>query len=264
MKDWIEYAKDWVVSTAISALYVARSTVVGAMDTVFEYTVPRLFRVLLIIAAVSFLGGAIFASFAHAGTSTKAELEAVASVWKFSNELGSCSAVAIKPDVAVTALHCAPLVSTGVLSKNFQDKAYKVAGMVAHPDGKDNIVISVPGLPCPCAPVTDEMPKRGDETYLVGHPHGGPLVLLNGTAQELYYYSPDLNDQMEGLVPETYWAITPAAIPGMSGGGAFVLRQVVGADGISTWRAFLFGVTSRGGAAISLISTFGPEPTRKK
>lgn len=264
MKDWIEYAKDWVVSTAISALYMARSTAAGVIDTVFEYTVPRLFRVLLILAAVSFLGGALFGHLAHAGTSTSAELEAVATVWKFSNELGSCSAVAVAPGIAMTALHCAPLVSTGVLSKNFQDKTYKVKGMVAHPDGKDNIAISVPGLPCPCATITEQMPKRGDETYLVGHPLGGPLVLLNGTAQELYHYSPDLKDQMEGLVPETYWAITPAAIPGMSGGGAFVLRRVVDNEGFVEWHAFLFGVTSRGGAALSLISTFGREPTAKK
>lgn len=261
MGDWLTYAWERAVSKLVDGLFAARKLGTSILDAIFDFTVPRLFRALLIAVVVSFLAGALVA---HAGSTTKVELEATATVWMFEGGFGTCSAVAVAPGVARTALHCAPLLASGKLRKNFSDVSYKPeAGYTAHPDGKDNITIKVPGLPCPCAEVTYELPKRGDTTYIVGHPGGGPLTLLLGMAQELYPYTPSLSEQMAGLATELYFAVTPEAYPGMSGGGVFVVRDVVGVDGTLTKKAYLFGVTSRAGATITLASTFGREPGKK-
>jgi S1-C subfamily serine protease len=75
-----------------------------------------------------------------------------------------CSAVVIRPGVALTARHC--------LSQGITVDGKPVAFVVAPMDeGKDIAVISAPGLECPCA-LVGRRPAVGDKIVAVGFPGG--------------------------------------------------------------------------------------------
>src|SRR5574343_1013320 len=125
-----------------------------------------------------------------------------------------CSSVAIAPNVALTASHC-------------------IDGGVDAIDGKpitggtrygDLARVDVPGLGCPCAPLAQDAPGRGEVGRAIGYPGGGgqrdraTTINAVGTTDEM------LGASMEGMDNVCVWS-NPVIRPGDSGGGLFVKRD---------------------------------------
>ena len=130
---------------------------------------------------------------------------------------GSCSAVVVAPGYALSAQHCSVLPGMKV-------DGHAVAKISAF-STKDVILLDVPGLECPCAPVAMTDAAPGERVAAVGFPYGmGPLMTYGESQGNVYF---------EG---EQYVLHTAGTSPGMSGGGVFVIRG---------GRVFLAAITSR-------------------
>lgn len=124
---------------------------------------------------------------------------------------GSCSAVAIRPNFAVTAYHC-NAVGSGVSIGGIPVKpgAGKQIGAL------DVMLVEVPGLRCPCAALATDEIRADEKVASIGFPEGlGGKLMAVGTTQSVVT-SPD-----NGV---KFWMHTAYSGPGMSGGGLFALR----------------------------------------
>jgi hypothetical protein len=218
-------------------------TMAGALaDAAFEYVVPRLFRVLLIIAVAAFLVGALLGARAATADVTTRDFGALAqaelAVHKLEGMRGSCSAVAIAPGLAASAEHCSGLVPGGTLL--VRGVALPIAGALVSTD-RDQMIIDVPGLECPCVPIDARNDVRVGETVaVVGYPYGTER-LTNSGPKVFMMQAPD--------ALESYLVVRTTVAPGMSGGGAFLIRE---------GRVTLVGVISRTDSMglMALISVF--------
>jgi len=114
---------------------------------------------------------------------------------------GSCSAVVIAPEVALTARHCE--VITGMLVDG------KPAKIVKSHAVEDVTLLSVPGLACPCVEVSTVRPMLDETMLFIGWLYGDFKMTTRGE------YLGTTKD--EGA---TYGVGVAPAGPGMSGGGA--------------------------------------------
>jgi S1-C subfamily serine protease len=98
------------------------------------------------------------------------------------SEFGSCSAVAIKPDVLLTAAHCdAPELRVGRLN-----------GVVVKKDeSKDLMLVYVAGLNSQVLSVAKAMPGLDEKVALAGFPLGVGEVVTEGRVQSLTTLAPD-------------------------------------------------------------------------
>lgn len=242
MKDTLQYAWEWVVSKTVDAGFWLAKAGRAILDATFDFVVPRLFRVLLILAVVAFLAGAVLGSRAAEANVTTRDFGALAqaelAVHKMVGQYGSCSAVAIAPGKAVSAGHCSPLVPGGVLEVG--DAKLPISGG-RESVAVDQLFLDVPGLECPCVPIDYRNDvKVGETVAMVGYPYG--LGRLTSAGPKVFMaVTPDTQ--------ETYMAVRAVVAKGMSGGGAFLVRE---------GRVTLVGVTSRtdGAGLLALISVF--------
>jgi len=114
---------------------------------------------------------------------------------------GACSAVVIGQDTAYTAKHC--LASVLRIDGLLVESSYEVPN-------KDMLILTVPGLKCPCVRFAPKRAQRGDRVYAVGFPFGDPKVTTRGEAQQRIIYQGG-----------HFLVAVLGALPGMSGGGVF-------------------------------------------
>lgn len=123
-----------------------------------------------------------------------------------------CSAVVIKPEVALTAKHCVDEPKLAV-------DGFAVTGIA--PGEGDVATLTVPGLQCPCAPI-GKRPAIGSKAHAIGFPgtHGGvrrvtpeAFVYKVGAASEIFPW-------LE-IVGTFIYTLPSVLSPGDSGGGLF-------------------------------------------
>jgi V8-like Glu-specific endopeptidase len=129
---------------------------------------------------------------------------------------GSCSAVVIAPEKALTAAHC---ITIPEMALQYDDgQLFPVLGALPDVLGRDLATLSVPGLVGPTA-VTTSYPVQTDELiYAVGYPYGIGNVLTVGQFQFR------VNNADDGF---QYLLSTVMVGPGNSGGALFVVRDGV-------------------------------------
>jgi hypothetical protein len=132
---------------------------------------------------------------------------------------GSCSAVVVAPGLALTAQHCK------AVGDDMTVGGHAVASTRVY-SKKDVMLLSVPGLVCPCATLGDAPAVVGEDVASIGYPMAIGQVVAIGLGQGHVIYN-----------NEVYTLHTAYSGPGMSGGGLFVQR-----DG----KAQLVALTSRG------------------
>jgi S1-C subfamily serine protease len=141
---------------------------------------------------------------------------------------GFCSAVAIGPDVAITAAHCTSARSNGKVYLHQGDKRLEVKSWQL-PDSRDLAIISVPGL---TGPYAERAPAPLLESFapvlVLGYPLGGELTDTYGI------FVGWIKISGEGFVAKDLLVLTAPVKPGNSGGGVFIL----GDDG----KPYLIGV----------------------
>jgi len=115
---------------------------------------------------------------------------------------GSCSAVVIAPNQALTAKHCDNITDMLVDGKP--------AKIVWSSPTEDVMSLSVPGLECPCAPVSTVRPALDETLLFIGWLYGDFKMTTRGE------YLGRVQD--EGL---NYGVGVAPTGPGMSGGGVF-------------------------------------------
>jgi V8-like Glu-specific endopeptidase len=146
---------------------------------------------------------------------------------------GACSAVVVAPGYALTALHC---------EQAFEPKVdgHPVASWRKF-SAKDVALVRVPGLKCPCARVAPAA-QPGERIAAIGFPFGIGLSVLYGESQGDVAYE-----------DERYLHHSAPTMPGMSGGGVFVVRA---------GQVWLVAITSKGapGASALSIPADGLEP----
>jgi len=140
---------------------------------------------------------------------------------------GSCSAVAVAPDVVLTAKHCTVLSNMHVDGK-------PVAQIIVHKTA-DVAFLSVPGLACPCVPIGAVRPQMDEGLVAVGWLYGDFIVTSRGE-----YVGQAVNPE-DG---QSYGIFMGSVGPGMSGGGVF--------------RVFVTGEIALIGILSSMASTGAP------
>ena len=138
---------------------------------------------------------------------------------------GSCSAVVLKPGLALTAGHCTEIPE--MVLKLADGKTLPVTAFTVAP-ARDLAVLVVPGLTCPCAQLTREPIVQDELVMVVGFPYGMTAQVVTVGRAQARITDPD--DSQE------YLMTTAPAAPGNSGGGLFVIRA--GA-------AYLVGIMSK-------------------
>jgi len=116
---------------------------------------------------------------------------------------GTCSAVVIAPEIALTAKHC-----TGLPDMLVDGLPAAVAR--THPT-EDIAQLSVPGLGCPCVQIGADRPALDETIVVVGYLYGDIKVTSRGE-----YLGPAISPDKEH-----YGLATAAVGPGMSGGGVY-------------------------------------------
>lgn len=173
--------------------------------------------------------------FAAFGGQVRAQTDPVslakATVHELSNgdaKRGWCSAVAVGPDVAMTAAHCAAGRGNGTVYLHANGKALAVTAWNL-PDGRDFALITVPGL---TGPYAERAPAPILESFanvlVLGYPLGGELTDTYGL------FVGWIKIDGEGFVAQNLLVLTAPVKPGNSGGGVFVL----GDDG----KPYLIGI----------------------
>ena len=121
-----------------------------------------------------------------------------AATWQLTGEQGTCSAVAIKPDVLLTAAHCdqKDMLING-----------KTAIKVKKDESTDLMLLYVPTLNSPVVSVADESPEQDTPVVASGYPLGQGPHLTEGRMQY----------KEEG----GYMRTTTPIVFGNSGGGMF-------------------------------------------
>lgn len=184
-----------------------------------------LYSTFALIVALTFTGLLEVARLSAPTFEQRMRAEAAPTVRLLKGANGSCSAVVVAPGYALTALHCEQAIDP------------KVDG---HPvtvwrkfSAKDIAVVKVPGLACPCASAGAKA-LAGERVSAIGFPYNIGLLLSYGESQGDVIYD-----------DETYLLHTAATMPGMSGGGVFVIRE---------GRVWLVAITSQAavGAALSV------------
>jgi len=154
--------------------------------------------------------------------------EALPTVRLMKGRNGACSAVVVAPGYALTAKHCNAIVSPVVDGNPVQTtRDY---------GDKDVMLLTVPGLKCPCATVDTAPYVPGEAVASIGYPSAlGPLIALG---------------HMQGMVTNSdgvaFLMHTAYSGSGMSGGGLFVLRG---------GRVLLAALTSAGTDGVMTFST---------
>lgn len=124
----------------------------------------------------------------------------------------NCSAVIVAPGVAVTAKHCTGFITPQLESND--GKRLDITKQTPHPD-EDSMILDVPGLHCPCAPVAELKAETDENAFAVGFPYGLLEVLTVGHIQ----------GRVKGEDSKYYLVATTPVAPGNSGGGLFVIRE---------------------------------------
>ena len=121
----------------------------------------------------------------------------------------NCSVVVIAPGKALTAAHCEELAIMGGTVDGLAVTA------VAPSYDRDLATIDVPGLACPCVPVSPRSANIGEVVIVTGFPYGSPVVVLTrGEVQGDWPY--------EG---QPHVLTTAPVAPGNSGGGVFIVND---------------------------------------
>lgn len=131
-------------------------------------------------------------------------------------ERGWCSAVAVGPDVAMTAAHCAEGRKSGPVFLHKDGVALPVTSWQMPNDG-DFAFITVPGLTGPYAErLNSELLQSFDNVFVLGYPLGGELTDTYG------YFIGWAHIDGQGF-KEDVLLVTAPVKPGNSGGGVFVV-----------------------------------------
>lgn len=113
-----------------------------------------------------------------------------------------CSAVTVRPGIALTADHCATVIGEALARGD---------------DRKDIALIKHVGAKCPCPRIADREAELDETVYVVGYPRGIAQVLTIGASQGVHENS---------RMPYGRRLVTTALVgPGNSGGGVFVFRN---------------------------------------
>lgn len=133
--------------------------------------------------------------------------------WELTSDEGSCSAVVIKENMALTAAHCDGL-------------NMKIAGipavMVKKSAEADLMLLYVDGLPCPCVPVSLENPEQDTVVATIGFPLGLGEVLTEGRVQGPVPMEEDMPEELKVRLAHLT-IVTSPVIFGNSGGPVFAL-----------------------------------------
>jgi hypothetical protein len=147
-----------------------------------------------------------------------------------------CSAVVIAPGKALSAAHC---VMEGEAT---HVEGQPIVGAVFDPEGRDLVVLEVPGLHCPCATIDRAVPAANDQVRVIGFP-GGKKEDLGVTVRGVGDASVVIPDS--GVWEMRMIWTSPGIRPGHSGGGMFAFRdgewKLVGINVImlAQWGMFL-------------------------
>lgn len=129
--------------------------------------------------------------------------------------LSACSVVAIAPNRAFSARHCSLVQEPVVVLKD--GTKLPIQRTFVDPE-RDLALFVVPGLKCPCAQISQVEVIQDEQVISVGYPMGLAQVVQDGFFQnrvvmeEIGYNYELLQSALNG-------------IPGMSGGGLFVIRD---------------------------------------
>jgi hypothetical protein len=181
------------------------------MKTIRELLKALLFSTLVIV-------GAVVLSTAYAA---ELDIPIATSVKLGDPDVGPmCSGTVIAPSAVVTAAHCLPYV-THVRSND--GALYKIEGGYRMGDGADGVVLWVPGIQCPCAPIAERPAAVGDKVRAVGFPAGkfsdtyGVIIAIEPLPEEAREYL--------GLFNQREIYNTAEIAPGSSGGGLWRLED---------------------------------------
>lgn len=155
--------------------------------------------------------------------------DAAPTVRKLLGDYGACSVVVVAPGFALTAQHCQ---SVGPIADAVVD-GHSVAAVRTY-SKKDVMLLSVPGLVCPCAQIGTAPAAQGEDVASIGYPMALDRAVAIGMSQ-----GQTIADK------QAYTMHTAYSGPGMSGGGLFVQR-----DGVPQ----LVAITSRGVEGVFVLS----------
>lgn len=159
-----------------------------------------------LVVGIAIGATATFAFSAH--TSRHAANEAV---HKMHSARGTCSAVMIAPERAMTAKHCIDMESPQL---NVSGRDYVITEAYAN-SVLDLAVLIVPGAPCPCSTIREEPAREGELAMVVGYPYGIARVTTYGEVQGRFTNPEDKQE---------YVLVTAPTAPGNSGGGVFDMQ----------------------------------------
>jgi len=212
MKDRIASVKETIVATVASGL---------------DWVMTRLPWIILGVVVAIFLAilaaGRTYAAPLPETLTPEAQVRAVVHkvVSADPMDTGSCSAVTIAPNTALTAAHCSAISKMTIEMDN--GVRYPVVAWMAAMNGQDLMLLMAPGLSCPCAKAPAYKAQADEPALAGGYPWGLAKFVTHGSIQGRIMY-----ESSEYVLTDT-----PIA-PGNSGGGLFVVR-----DGV----AYLIGIT---------------------
>lgn len=131
--------------------------------------------------------------------------------YQLTNQEGSCSAVAIAPNLALTAAHCD---GTDMRLEG------KGAVKVKKNEVADLMLLFVDGLPCPCVPVAEVEPLLDTKVITVGFPMSIGEVLTEGRVGGPVGLPEESPEEVKAIYEHLY-LITSPVLFGNSGGPVF-------------------------------------------
>lgn len=160
------------------------------------------------------------------------------------DQVGFCSAVAIEPDLFLTAAHCDLNADEQFMLFGPQDTKFTIAGhpytIVKKDVDKDLMLVYVPGLNSSTVKFINFVPKQDSKVFVDGFPLGLVEFVTEGRLQDVAI----IPDILVGKKVPPFLAVSAPIAGGNSGGGLFV--QVHG-------HFYLIGICSMGGGDVALF-----------
>lgn len=162
--------------------------------------------------------------------------------------VGFCSAVAIAPNLLLTAAHCDIAQDDNFQMFGPPDATFSIGGhpykIVRKDVSKDLMLVYVDELNSPTAEFIPFTPKQDSKVYADGFPLGLVEFVTEGRVQDTNTHIPALIEQAMGHKMPTYLAVSTPIAGGNSGGGLFIKAH---------GHYYLIGICSMGGGDVALF-----------